>query len=85
MRDKKQSFGLCVSVRASFSVLMIWFNLCFRQLVSICDISIIDNEFFWLGFYVDASDISNYVTWMEDHPSFIEKAISRDVLISSYE
>ena len=53
--------------------------------MSICDISIIDNGFFWLGFYVDASDISNYVTWMEDHPSFIEQAISRDVLISSYE
>ena len=85
MRDKKQSFGLCVSVRASFNVLRIWFNLCFRQSVSIRDIFIIDNGFFWLGFHVDARDISNYVTWMEDHPSFIEQAISHDVLISSYE
>ena len=85
MRDKKQSFGLCVSVRESFSVLRIWFNLCFRQLVSICDIFIIDNGFFWFGFHVDARDISNYVTWMKEHPSFIEQAISHDVLVSSYE
>lgn len=85
MRDKKQSFGLCVSVRASFSVLRIWFNLCFRQFMSICDIFIIDNGFFLLGFHVDTRDISNYVTWMEDHPSFIEQAISHDVLISSDE
>ena len=53
--------------------------------MSICDIFIIDNGFFWLGFHVDTRDISNYVTCMEDHPSFIEQAISRDVLISSYE
>ena len=53
--------------------------------MSICDIFIIDNGFFWLGFHVDARDISNYVTWMEDHPSFIEQVISHDVLISSYE
>ena len=53
--------------------------------MSICDIFIIDNGFFLLGFHVDARDISNYVTWMEDHPSFIEQAISYDVLISSYE
>ena len=85
MRDKKQSLGLCDSVRASFSVLRVWLNLCFRQLVSIRDIFIIDNGFFWLGFHVDARDISNYVTWMEEHPSFIEQAISHDVLVSSYE
>ena len=42
-------------------------------------------DFFLLGFLVDARDISNYVTCMEDHPSFIEQAISYDVLISSYE
>ena len=82
MRDKKQSFDLCVSVRESFNVLRIWFNLCFQQLVSVCDIFIIDNEFF---FHVDARDISNYVTWMKEHPSFIEQAISHDVLVSSYE
>ena len=48
--------------------------------------ALFDNGFFFLlGFHVDARDISNYVTWMEDHPSFIEQAISYDVLISSYE
>ena len=78
MRDKKKSFGLCVGV------LRIWFNLCFQQLVSICDIFIIDDGFFWLAFHVDARDISNYITWMEEHPSFIEQPISHDVLISSF-
>ena len=53
--------------------------------MSICDIFSIDNGFSWLAFHVDARDISNYVTWMEELPSFIEQAISHDVLISSYE